>query len=79
MLSLVNSQPGIKPIPAINAIRKRIRVCFIDIFPYCFFDFYVVSSTRRSSLSNRTNVFLSAKAEIVVETRQVFLSHSARL
>ena len=71
---LVNSQPGIKPIPATNAIRKRIRVCFIDIFPYCFFDFYVVSSTRRSSLRTAQMCFCPLKRKWWLKPAKFFFA-----
>jgi hypothetical protein len=48
-------------------------VCFIDVFSFYIFDFYVVTSDQRLLFESRTNVFLSGKAEIAVKTRQVFL------
>jgi hypothetical protein len=41
-------------------------------FPFMFLIFMLLHPSRALLFENRTNVFLSAKAEIAVETRQDF-------
>jgi hypothetical protein len=68
-----------KPTAAVpsKAIRTRIRVCFIGVFLCVFGSGCYICAVFGPA--GHTNVFLSGKAEIEVETRQVFSLRSMRL
>ena len=55
-----------------KAAANLLRLGFIDFS--LGFGFLVSTSVRRLIFGSRTNVFLLGKAEMAVETRQVFVS-----
>ena len=72
--NLPRGQVGRRAETGWQSASENLISVFMGVIPFCIFDFVLLHLVRcLPCFGTRTNVFLSGKAEIAAETRQVFI------